>query len=215
MKLLAIEMSRLTALFQLSRSEGQLFLPLASSMLSARYGFSISPSSYEELSGDRIDFRHGQFDGNAIESLEIYSDGIIVTSGSDTDFIDRFFDDLCQLITDDLGLSIIKTHSIDRIYDSTLVVETTKNILKPLEAVSKIGQMVEKGLKETSGLEVVYEPFGWAIAADQTQNPSMKPVTFRIERRIGTEFSMNQYLALAPLKTKQHMDVLKKLESLV
>ena len=112
-------------------------------------------------------------------------------------------------------MSVIKNHSIDRIYDSTLIVETEKNILKPLDAVFKIGQLVEKGLKENSGLEVKYEPFGWAMSADQTQNPSLKPVTFRVERRIGTEYSMQQFHTTAPLKTKQHMGILEKLESLI
>jgi len=215
MKLLAIEMSRLTVLLHVGRSEGQLFLPQAVSMLNARYGFSSYPSSYDEITSDRMDFKLGQFEGSAIESLELYGDGIIVTSRSDTDFIDRFFADLCQWIVDDLGLSIIKTHSIDRLYESNLIVETSKDVLKPLEAMASIGKLVEAELKKTSELEVKYQPFGWAMAADQAENPSLKPISFRIERRLGTEFAMQQFITTAPLKTKQHMDVLKKLESLV
>ena len=192
-----------------------MYLPQAAAMLSHRYNFASYPSSYNDLSGDRIDFRHGEFEGSAIESLEIYSDGIVITSRSDTDFIDKFFADFCQWIDDDLGLSMIKTHSIDRVYESNLIVEAERNILMPLEELSKISQLIENDLKEISGLEVQFEPYGWTIAADQTHNPSLKPTAFRVERRLGIEFSMEQFATSAPLKTKQHLDVLEKLESLM
>lgn len=214
MKLLAIEMSRLTALFQVSRTAGQMYMPQAVLMTNGRYNFSSYPHSYEELSRDRIDFKHGEFEGSAIESLEIYNDGIVISSKSDTNFIDNFFADFCHWIAEDLGLSMIKTHSIDMIYDSTLIFEAENKILKPLETISEIGQLIEKDLKENSNLEVIFEPFGWGLAADQTQNPALKPVSFRVERRIGTDYSLKQFISTAPLKTKQHIDILNKLETL-
>lgn len=213
MKLLAIEMSRLTALFQTTRSAGQIYLPLASARLSGRYSFSSAPKSISELTGDRLEFKHGQFNDNAIESLEVYNDGIIISSSSDTDFIDEFFSDFCEWISDNLGLSMIKTHSINRIYESSFSFETKKDILKPLEAYSEIAKLVESDLKETTGLEVNYEPSGWVFTSDQTKNPYLKPSIFRIERRAGIEFGLNQFSSAAPLKTKQHINIIEKLES--
>jgi len=214
LKLLAIEMSRLTALFHVTRSTGQLYLPAAVSAISERYSFIGIPKSLEELTSDRIDMTQGQFQGNAIDSLEIYNDGIVIASRSDTEFIDIFFTDLCTWMADELGLAMIKTRSVDRIYDSHLIVETDENILGPLEALSDIGNMIESNLKSNCGLEVKFEPFGMSLAADQTQNAALKPTNFRIERRIGTEYSLNQFISTAPLTTKQHIRALEKLESL-
>ena len=117
-------------------------------------------------------------------------------------------------MADDLGLSMIKNHAADRFYGSNLIVETEKNVLKPLEDFEKICALIEEGLKENSNLEVNYEPFGWEISADHTKIPSLKPMSFRIERQNGISFSMQRFRTSAPLKTKQHMEILNKLESL-
>jgi len=214
MKLLSIEMSRLTALFNLTRAAGQLYLPAAVSAITEKYAFVGVPRSLEDLTSDRIDLTQGQFQGNAIDSLEIYSDGIVIASKSNTDFIDDFFVDLCDWMAHELGLSMIKTHSIDRIYDSNLIVEANENILKPLEALSVIGNIIDSELKTNCGLDVKFKPFGMSLASDRTQNSALKPTTFRLERRIETEFSLHQFMSTAPLTTKQHMRALEELEAL-
>ncbi len=215
MKLLAIETSRITALFLVSRPEGQLFLPKATAMLNARYGFSKYPASYDEMSSERIEFTHGQFNDCAIESLEIYNDGVIITSRSNTALIDNFLTDLTGFIEDTLEMSVIKTHSIDRIYESNLIFESEKELLKPLKAFSEISQFINNNLRDTIGLDVNYQPLGWAMAADQAENPSLKPITFRLERRVGSEFKLNQFVSSAPMQTKDHIKALEQLESLV
>ena len=215
MNLLAIENCRLTALFQIARIKGQLFLPEAALLLGSRYNFSTYPQSFEELSAEKIEFRHGQFEDVAIQTFEIYTDGVVISSRSDTDIIDLFLEDLSEWLKEDRDISFIKTHSINKIYDSTIIIQTDKSILKPLDTLTKIANVLQSELKETSGLDVKYEPFGWTLSADPTQNPALKPVSFRIERRVGIEFSMQTYISAAPLKLKQHVALLEKLESLV
>lgn len=215
MNLLAIETCHLTALFQIARLKGQLFLPETALMLGSKYGFSTYPRSYEELSADKVEFKHGKFEDVAIEHLELYNDGVVISSRSDTDIIDLFFAEFCEWLKEDLEMSFIKTHSINKIYDSTIVFQTDKNIMEPLEALAEIANILQSDLKETSGLDVKYEPFGWALAADPARNPALKPISLRIERRLGIEFSLQHYISAAPLKTKQHLALLEKLESLV
>ncbi len=215
MKLLAIENSRLTALFHIARIRGQLFLPGAALMLVSRYNFSSYPQSYQDLSAEKLEFKHALFNDSAIESLEIYADGIVISTRSDTDIIDLFFGDLCEWLENELAISFVKTHSIDRIYDSTIVFQTEKNVLSPLRALSEIADSIQLGLKDNCGLTVKYEPFGWVLSPDQTQNPALKPIAFRIERRVGIEFALQQFISGAPLKTKQHLALIEQLESLI
>jgi hypothetical protein len=215
MKLLAVENSSLTVLFQATKPSGQLYLPVAAATLTERYKFSGVPRSYQELSGERIDFKHGEFQGSALETLEIYSDGIVLKSRSNTDFLDAFFDDFCKFLANDLGLSLIRTHSIHRLYESILLVEVDPDVaLKPLQQIAELGRMIEGFLKENSGLEVSYEPFGWSLATDQTRIPALKPSVFKIERRLGADYSTNQFVTGAPLKTDQHLKLLERLEKL-
>ncbi len=174
------------------------------------------PRSYEELSGETVEFKHGVFQGSAIKALEIYTDGIVLKAQANTDFLDAFFDDFCKFITDVLGLALIKTHSIDRIYGSVLVVEADPSVvLSPLDKLEELSRMIEGFLKKNGGLEVAFEPFGWALATDQTRNPALKPIAFKFERRLGAEYSTNQFVSTAPLKTSQHLELLERLQALL
>ena len=214
MKLLAIEMSRITSLFTAARLGGQVYLPHAAAKLAERYNFMGAPHSLEDLVGNKVEFQHGLFEDNAIEALEIYNDGVIVASRSDSDFIDKFLDDLSSWIEVDLGFSIAQTHRVNKMYDSTLIVETDKNIFEPLDAYADIARMIDKKLHNSSGIEVQFQHFSWTLSADHTQNPALKPVPFRFERKAGVEFSLNQYYTTAPLKTKQHIEILREIEKL-
>ena len=214
MKLLAIEMSRITSLFRMTRPSGQPYLPHIAAQIEERYSFGSAPHSIDELGESKAEFKHGLFEGNAIETLEAYNDGVIVTSRSDTDFIDEFIDDLVTWLEDDHGYSTIETHTISKMYDSTLLVEVHRDIFKPFEAYAEVLRMIERALKDASGLQIVYENFGLALSADQTRNPALKPSPFRFERKEGIDFSHHQYFAAAPLKTKQHLEVLNRLEQL-
>ena len=214
MKLLAIEMSRVTALFRMTRPSGQPYRPHIVAQIAERYRFGNAPHSFDELGGNKAEFKHGVFESYAIETLEVYNDGIIVTSRSDTDFIDIFVDDLVAWLEDDHDFSVIETHTVSKMYDSTLLVETFQDVFKPFEAYVEILRMIEKALQDSSNLKIAYQNYGLALSADQTRNPTLKPIPFRFERKEGIEFSRHQFHATAPLKTKQHLEILDRLEQL-
>lgn len=214
MKLLAIERSRLTSLYRMARTSGQLYLPLVADQLAERYRFGSAPHSFGDLAGDKAEFKHGLFEGSAIEALDVYNDGIIVASQSDSDFIDKFVHDLNSWLEKDYGLSAIETHTVNKIYESTLLVETDRDIFKPFDAYASILPLIETALRDASELKVKYENFGLALSADHTRNPALKPIPFRFERKEGIEFSRRQYHTTAPLRTKQHLEILERLERL-
>lgn len=215
MKLLAIEMSRVTVLFQATRPKGQLYRPYLAAKAAERYRFGSAPQTIAELEKPKIEFRHGLFEDSAIETFEVYNDGIVVTSRSDTDFIDAFIDDFVAWLTNDHGLFIIETHTVHQMYDSSLLVETDQNVFQPFESYAEILQLIEKSLKESSGLGVEFQNYGFTLAADRTQISAMKPNPFRLERKEGVEFFRHQFYSTAPLKTKQHLDILERLEQLM
>lgn len=214
MKLLAIEISRVTALFRMTRPSGQPYLPHILAQVAERYRFGRAPNSIDELGGKKAEFRHGLFKGNAIETLEVYTDGIIVTSRSDTDFIDEFVLDLVTWLENDHGFSMIETHTVSKMYDSTLLVETDRDVFQPFETYAEILRMIEKALQDSSGLEIAYQNYGLTLSADPTRNSALKPGHFRFERKEGIDFSRHQFYAAAPLKTKQHLQILERLDQL-
>ena len=214
MKLLAIEISRVTALFRMTRPGGQPYLPHIAAEVAKRYRFGGAPRSLDEMEAERIEFRHGLFQGNAVHTLEVYNDGIVVSSRSDTDFIDEFIEDLVGWMENEHNLSMIETHTVNKMYNSTLLVEMNGDVFKPFEAYADILRMIETALRGSSGLDIVYRNYGLALSADQTRNPALKPIPFRIERKEGVDFCRNQFFATAPLKTRQHLEILERLEHL-
>lgn len=213
MKLLAIEMTHVTSLFQLTRPQGQLFLPMAIALLKDRYSFAGASNPLERKDSDKLEFSHGIFDGNGIEELSVYNDGVIVRSRSNSDVLDEFLTDLRSFVESELGLVVIQTHQINRLYESILIAEFSSNPLTLLEQYSNISRQVELKLQETSCLEVSYNPYGFKLSPDETKIAAMKPGPFTIERRAGIGLEMNQFFCVAPLRTNDHIEILEALDS--
>ncbi|MFZ1728034.1 MAG: hypothetical protein WBO29_16130 [Albidovulum sp.] len=213
MKLLSYDMSRLTAIFHITRLEGQAYLPSLAALLTEKYAFVGAPKSLAEMKADRIEFSHGYFEGSAIDRLEIYDDGIVISSRSSTDFIDRFLDDMLRWAVSELGISVVNNRTVNRVYESSLIIEADEKILTPLKALEETATLIQSHLLEASGMNVPYYPSGYIIAADHSKNPQLKPALFRLERRFASEFELNQFYSIAPLRTPQHIGVLEKIEA--
>jgi len=212
MKLLSIEMSQITVLFHATRAEGQTYLPYFARDLTERYAFADAPKSYADLNAERIDFKHGLFQGSAIESLEIYNDGVVVKSRSDSDRIDAFLADLVQWTKVEIGLSLVMNRTVNRMYDSQLIVEADPKIIEPLSASTDLASQVRSMISENTGLDTEYHFAGFTLAPDLVQLSSLRPSVFRIERRFAAEFQLNQFVCTAPLRTQQHIHLLESLE---
>ena len=190
-------------------------MPAACEAFVERYSFSSFPQSIDEMAKEPISFAHGLFNGAAIESFDIYSDGVIISSKSSTDVLDNFLADLNAWSKSKLGLDRVETHTISRLYESHVMVRTDKNILKPLSQLAEMSKLLSAGVKKASGQEVVFEPFGIALAPDSSKTVGLKPIAFRLERKAGIEFPMHFYLSSAPLRTKDHIALLQRLDGLV
>jgi hypothetical protein len=214
MELIGFENTQLTELFLASRPEGQLFLPPAVAALVERYKFSTFPIKLEELTGDRVSFRHGLFNGSAIDVFDIFRDGIIVSSKSPSDLLDGFVKDVCAWMEAGVSLHRVETHPINRNYESHLIIKSQAPLLKALDALAETTNMVGHALKSANGLEVKFRPSGFSFSADHTHIAGLKPTPFRVERKVGVPFEANYYYSSAPLPTQSHLKILEKLEKL-
>lgn len=214
MELIGFENTQLTALFLASRVEGAPYLPRAAAALVERYSFSSFPIKLEELSGERVSFRHGLFQDAAIETFDIYRDGIIVASKSPSELLDAFVVDVCTWMETAIGLKRIETHDINKNYESYLIVHSEAALLKTLDGLAAIQDLIARCLKSANGLEVKFHPVSFALSPDQTLISQMRPIPFRLERRAGVSFETNYYYSCAPLPTKDHLKVLERLEKL-
>jgi hypothetical protein len=212
MKLLAIEISRLTALFSVTRLQGQAYLPMVAAALVERYAFAAPPASFSDLMADKVEFNHGLFAGSAIDKLEVYNDGMIVSSRSNTDLLDGFLHDLMSWLSSEFGISVVPTRKNDRIHESQLVVSVDESIMKPLSSLNQISRLISSLLQENYGIDNQLHALGYALSVDPMGNAEIRPSAFRIERRLAAEFSLSQFYSIAPLRTDHHLEILGKIE---
>lgn len=211
MELVGIENTVLTRLFLATRPEGQPYLPRAAENFVGRYKFAAFPARIEELSADRVSFKHGLFNDVAFD-LDIFSDGVIVTSKSPSDVLDALLDDIITWMQTAIGLKKVETHPINTTYESYLIVHSAIGLLSILDGLAPVQKRLAKALKATTGRDASFSPVGWALSPDNTTMPSMKPIPFRVERRAGIPFETNYYYSCAPLRTADHLRVLEELE---
>ncbi|WP_419906868.1 hypothetical protein [Hoeflea sp.] len=214
MRLLSIVLSQITVLFNTTRPEGQEYRPHVARELVDRYAFADAPQSFSDLNAERVEFRHGLFQNSAIESLEIYNDGVVVKARSDTDIIDAFLTDLRQWAEEEIGLTFTVNRTINRMYDSRLIIEADPKIIGPLSVMTDLESQIRAMVSENTGLDTEYYSAGFVLAPDQVLLSSLRPTVFRVERWFDSEFQLNKFVCIAPLRTQQHIRLLESLEGL-
>lgn len=215
MKLLSIENSNLIVLGLASRERNQIYLPHLLSSFIRRYQFLSFPDEIASATPNKYEFSQGIFEDGAIETFIVYTDGIVVHSKSNSEFLDRFIKDVMAFLRDEWDTHFVESNTTSRMYQSTLIIESDKDILKPLSEAQVLAERIKEKLSTATGLNVEFEQFGMIFSADCAKIPMLRPAPFRIERRAGTEFSFNQYFTSAPLTTDDHLDILQAWESLV
>ena len=196
MELVGIENSVITRLFSTTRPEGSPYLPNAVAAFVDRYKFVESPTTIAQMTAERVSFKHGLYEGAAF-NLDVFSDGIIVGSKSQSSLLDSIVSDITDWMEKGVGLKKIETHEIRKSYESYLVVRSEARLLRALDAMKKIGAQVGASLKAASGRTVDFQPIGWALSPDVTDIAQMRPIPFRVERRAGVSFSTNFYYSCA------------------
>lgn len=215
MNLLGIQESGVTSLFLAGFPSGQPSVFHAAAKLVERYQFKKAPGPQELLS-DKSVFEQGTFNDQPINSFEIYSDGIVVRSRIPTEIVDDFIDDVMEWMGSELGLRRVETHQVSKSYNSELGIEFDPKVFAIFDRLKPVMTSIVAELSKATGQRVpAYQPAGLLLHADQSQIAGMKPVPFRLERRFGTDFSKNIFIAGAPLPTAAHIRVLEQLESLL
>jgi hypothetical protein len=210
MELVSIENMKVTYLIQLHRPAGMLYQPEALAKIVQRYQFMKYPT-IEDLSKNERLFRIGKFKDIQISDFAIYSDGVIVTSVSDSDLLD----DILGWSREEFGMVPAVGSVPEKSYDSGLVVKSnvdlTKAIAPAAEALAVINKAYNSGRYVSS--EMAYT--GVIASVDDTTFPgAKKQVKFILDRKVGIPLDQNIFYSQAPLRTKDHLDVLRSFERL-
>lgn len=211
MQLLQIQQSKITYLTVVRRPEGQLFLPFAIKKLVEHYSFGGAPKSIEQLQEPPVAFQHGVFNGTAIDKVEIYNDGIVVSGASNTNVFDAFLDDLFSWIGPELGLTEVPQLRHGRIFESAVVAELAINPDKVAPWSRTIRSLIGEKWEAAGRPKFEFE-FSQLRFGPDPHERTFAPINFSLERRAGIPFEQNIYFSTAPLRTDDHVEVLRAIE---
>jgi hypothetical protein len=213
MELVTIENSRIILLTQVHRPGGQTYLPEAAAKLVQRYSFAKYPSVEEILKGT-LSFSVGLFGGAQIQEMTIYNDGVIVASRSDTDILDAFLEDLFAWIAKEFGIVPVITNRPEKHHESTLVVKAKRDLALAIKPAREVGDAFNRMWRKNY-FDVDYANSGFSLGCDAQQFKGRRhPTNFALERRMGIVFEENVFFSVAPLRTKDHLDFLARVEDL-
>lgn len=211
MEFKAFEYSRVVFLMSVHRPAGQLFMPYAGAALVARYHFQKVPTT-EEISGDILNFGIGVFNGIGINEMQIYPDGLVITTRADTGLIEAFFDDLWSWAEGEWGLRETGIPPKERHYESAIVVKMEAGRKWKLPYSDEICSYLSSAQVSYGLREFKFSPGGYSSIVDTTAYPGRKPAVFTLARRINVPFEADIFYSAAPLNTEHHLDLLAKIE---
>lgn len=213
MKLLSINLARSIWLFHANdlNPRGKDLYP-AIELLINLYKFKTIPSQ-AELSDPNKEkkFGEGEFINSEGESISInfiaYNDGILADTRSSTRDTDDFLDDLLTKLLEKFSLANYKEIAIKKAYVSQVYFTTEKH----LETLNP--KLKDFSSYLTNKFSHPYELGNISFWADQIS--PINPPLFTFERVVSKPFSEKRYYSSSGLQTKDHLDLLSKLEDIL
>lgn len=180
-----------------------------------RYNFQTYPRNADEANEydpKGIVFMNGSFEfggtRHSIVKATMYGDGIVADSGLSTDFCEAFLADALTFLSSQFGLTYHPNMVHKKIYTSELIIRSEKDLGRLFGPLATI----QGKLNLLTGQQ--FEPAGFVFTID-TQATTARPAPFRFEREVGKHFSQCRYYSSAPIRTSEHEDLLREMETLL
>ena len=182
-----------------------------------RYKFARVPATPLDVKEGGLQFVEGVFcNSKGIEvgvSLNVYGDGVVADTFSDTDNSTEFLRDLSQYATS-LGFGFPDESEIGKGFSSALTVSVEKSLKRSFPSLDPIAQAIEQSIVTMDGKPRSFELTGISMySEDIGQNKS--PLAFKFERKWLHPFDTNRYYCQAPLETHKHIAIMQELEKLL
>jgi hypothetical protein len=177
--------------------------------LGRRYSFAKVPENFAELDMQKgINFISGACDGIKVDKLTLYQNGLVVDTRSSTNDCQAVVDNIIDFAHEMFGAKVKVGR---RLFVSQLVFQSDVKMafLNPViqRIIDRITESVSKEMNYSYSFDA-----SLLINAELWQ-AKVTPGVFSIERRADTPFAENMYFSSAPLRTEDHLNVLREFES--
>jgi hypothetical protein len=181
-----------------------------------RYQFAIAPKNEDLVPSDPpkgAEFKIGKLKVRGhtivINVLTVFSDGVVVDTTTSTDDADLFLSDLTHWAKEAIPNIIPKG---PRYYVNQMEIQTVGSLENYLSPLKPVGERIAQLL---GGYEIEvpsYQVSALALHFDQTGKMAPQPGAFSLERRVNVAYVENVWFTQAPLRTADHIALLKDIE---
>jgi hypothetical protein len=190
---------------------GHVFFPSLVPMLVERFTFQTFPIKAEDFDETKgVSFSNGYLEGQHIENITVYSDGIKIETRSSTKDGRRILIDTLEWLTN-VGLSFSETMIVRWGFVSQLTFYSDVDLVALHPALSKASERVSAAVSQRLGVERNFAPQGFALSFDPV-DAQIPMANFTIERRGRVPYADGKYYSGAPLETDMHIEVLQEFE---
>ena len=213
MKFINYQFSQVTYLSTIVRRAGQIYIPNALANFQQRYNFIEIPETSSYLNPEKgIKFKHGKFEDISIAEISLYPDGIVAHSSAPVEVIERFVDDVVRWTEDALQAEEISSLPSVKLFDSHVIVQSAIEFGSTLQKIEGLGHKISILLDRYGIATKPYTIGGIGLYNDEPDGGMYKTSKFTFERKADQPFSQNLYFSTAPLRSKDHLELLALLE---
>ena len=183
--------------------------------LQERYSFLQTPLKVEDFDFTKgVTFLKGLFEQKTIEKFQVYERGVLCESKIDTEYCDRFIDDVLDFGTK-FGLPFFKASGPDRGYFSSLEVQMDGELDEKITKLSTLAAMLVRKFKGYGVYTGDYSTIGFKLGCEESNVNVNGPrsTEFVFERRAAQPHSSHLWASWGSLKTTDHVEVLQTLET--
>ena len=216
MDLLAVRTARLVAYLNAEElnPSGR---PLAHDFMKAfvdRYSFVKQPTTADEILDTQnkgLIFELGKWNDVGVAKVVLFDWGIVVETNTSTDASESVLQDMLKWGAETFLLSNRPSLITRRNYVSELVFSSEMSLPAICPKLRSLGDKITSLVDGYLGSSLPFETVGVTLAFDSTQSKQLF-TPFQILRLAETPFSQKKYYSGAPLKTSDHIQVIKDFE---
>jgi len=148
-----------------------------------------------------------------IDRLEIYNNGIVANTHTDTNDSDLIVADVLRWSSERFKVTYDEIKPSAG-HSSQLEIRFARPLPELMPALAPVGKRISDSLeKDFWGFEPAYHVVGVNFYFDKNKYPAFAPSVVRIDYRAGQPFERNVYWSEAPLATADHEAVLTEFEN--
>jgi hypothetical protein len=213
MELRQVILAQVAKFVQVVTPKGGTYWPDIVRAAQARYGFIKVPDRIDEFDQVKgVSFYHGKFISKEgpilLTQFQYFSNGMLVQTVANSKQADEFLEDVLSWIGEELKFTIQGIGSFPTRYASELEILLDADIGAQQSMALKIAARINQALIGY-GESVKIRPTGFVLSFDPKE---LAVSGFTLDRRAGASFSEKIYWSRAPLRTDDHLEVLRLVE---